>query len=341
MATKIVDSFTLPTQHFRMALRMFAGTPELVNALLQGSGVSVADLENPSFALPISALWPIWDNATAQFGVGWFLNLPILWSVEVQSEFGLAMRSAPNLGAAIDVVERFWHVRWPIGRATIVRNDEGYRLSFKRFAAHSDQNWDMGKSLAALNFATTAKAIVGERAQEICYDFDGQPPAFANKLEDLLAAQVTWNNEVSSVFVPHNLLGLVSPLVSRDSYLSMIDTLQRRAVMQSSHDSLTTKVHQILDDVEHGQLDVMAVAAKLGMSSRTLERRLASEGRSFRQLASYSFKKRLEALIVLPNTTADTLADALGYHDGSSLMRACRRHLGKPLSQIRDELQGR
>lgn len=324
-----------------MALRMFAGAPEVVNALLQGSGVSVADLENPSFALPISALWPIWDNATAQFGVGWFLDLPILWSVEVQSEFGLAMRFAPNLGEAIGVVERFWHVRWPIGRATVVRNDDGYRLSFMQIADYSDQNWDMGKSLAALNFATTAKAIIGDRAQEICYEFDGSPPAFADKLKDLLAAQVTWDNEVSSVFVPQNLLGLVSPLVNQDSYLSMIDSLQRRAAMQGGHGSLTTKVNQILDDVEHGQLDVMAVAAKLGMSSRTLERRLASEGRSFRQLASYSFKRRLEALIVLPNTTADTLADALGYHDGSSLMRACRRHLGKPLSQIRDELQGR
>lgn len=341
MTAKIVDSFTLPTQHFRMALRMFASNPAVVDALLQGSGVRVEDIEDPSFALPIAALWPIWDNATAQFGVGWFLNLPILWSVEVQSEFGLAMRSAPNLGAAIDVVERFWHVRWPIGRATIIRNDDGYRLSFKRFAAHSDQNWDMGKSLAALNFATTAKAIIGERAQEICYDFDGPPPAFASRLEELLAARVSWNHEVSSVFVPHDLLGIVSPLVNSDSYLSMIDALQRRAVMQSNHDSLTTKVNQILDTVERGQLDVVAVAAKLGMSARTLERRLAGEGRSFRQLAAFSFKTRLEALIVLPNTTADTLAEALGYHDGSSLMRACRRHLGKPLSQIRDELQSR
>jgi AraC-like DNA-binding protein len=341
MPTKIADSFTLPTQHFRMALRMFSGAPSVIDALLMGSGVSVADLDDPGFALPISALWPIWDNATTQFGVGWFLDLPILWSIEVQSEFGLAMRFAPNLATAIDIVEQFWHVRWPIGRATVTRDVDGYRLSFARMEQYSEQNWAMGKSLAALNFATTANAIIGERAREISYHFDGAPPIFAEKLEHLLAAPVTWGNKSASVFVPQNLLGIVSPLVNRESYLAMVDALQRRATMQSGRESVTHKVTEILDAVEQGQLDSTAVAKMLGISSRTLERRLAAEGRSFRQLAAYSFKKRLEALIVAPNTTADMLADALGYHDGSSLMRACRRYLGKPLSQIREELQPR
>jgi AraC-like DNA-binding protein len=341
MAIKKPDSFTLPTQHFRMALRMFAGAPELIDTLLNGSGVTVADLEDPEFALPISALWPIWDNATAQFGEGWFLDLPILWSVEVQSEFGLAMRLAANLAEAIDVVEEFWHVRWPIGRAIVTRDDAGYRLSLLQSSQFGEQNWKMGKSLAALNFATTARAIVGDDANQITYGFEGPPPIFAKKLEGLLAARVTWNNELTSVFVPRNLLSEVSPLVNRGSYLAMIDSLRRRAATQSTPDKMAAKVTEILDNVESGQLDVAAIAGMLGLSSRTLERRLASEGRTFRQLAAYSFRKRLEALLAGSNTTADALADQLGYHDGSSLMRACRRYLGKPLSQVRDELKER
>ena len=121
----------------------------------------------------------------------------------------------------------------------------------------------------------------------------------------------------------------------------MIDSLRRRAATQSAPDKMATKVAEILDNVESGQLDVAAIAGMLGLSSRTLERRLAGEGCTFRQLASYSFRKRLEALLAGPNTTADALADQLGYHDGSSLMRACRRYLGKPLSQVRDELKER
>lgn len=318
---------------------MFAGAPEMIDSLLEGSGVTVSDLENPQFALPISALWPIWDNATARLGDGWFLKLPILWSVEVQSEFGLAMRSAPTLADAINIVGEFWHVRWPIGRAVVSRSGDGYRLSFRRTLQISEKNWEAGKCLAALNFATTARAMIGDRADQISYDFDGPPLPFAARLEELLGAPVTWNNESASVFVPQNLLGLTSPLVNPEAFEAMIDALRRRAAMQNTPESIASRVTEILDGVSHGHLDATEAARILGMSSRTLERRLAREGRSFRQLAAYSFKRRLEKLIVTPNATADSLADALGYHDGSSLMRACRRYLGKPLSQIRDELQ--
>jgi AraC-like DNA-binding protein len=339
MLSKVTDSFTLPTQHFRMAVRMFAGAPEVIEALLSGSDVTPADLEDPQFALPISSLWTIWHNASRLFGDAWFLDLPILWSVEVQSEFGLAMRCAPNLAKAIDIVEEFWHVRWPIGRGTVVRTEEGYRLAFERTLEISDHIWQAGKCLAALNFSTTARAMIGDRASEISYDFDGPPLPFSNRLAEQLGAKITWNNATASVFVPASLLGLVSPFVNMDSFQALIDALRRRATLQRTPASIAARVTQILDGVTRGQLDADATARRLGISTRTLERQLAREGLSFRQLARASLLRRLEKLIVLPNTTADTLADALGYHDGSSLMRACRRFFGKPLSQIREELQ--
>jgi AraC-like DNA-binding protein len=341
MPTRKTGPFTLPTQHLRMALRMFSGTPEVVEALLLGSGVTVADMENPEFSLPLVALWPICENANAQFGCGWFLDLPILWSIDVQSEFGLAMRFAPSFAAAIELVDQYWHVRWPMGRAVLNKSDAGYQLVFQRTALISGQNWDMARSLAALNFSNTAKAIVGERADEISFQFDGPPPSYSGKLEALLGASVTWNNESASVFVPKPLLNMISPLVNRDSFLAMIDALQRRAKLQNLPKSLASKVAQILDNVTFGHSDAETVAKALGMSSRTMERHLAAEGRAFRLLAADSFKTRLEALVHEGHSTADTLAEQLGYHDGSSLMRACRRYLGKSLSQLRDELQAR
>ena len=221
------------------------------------------------------------------------------------------------------------------------KSEGGYELVLLRTAQISGQNWDMARSLAALNFSNTTRSIVGERTGEISYHFDGPPPPYSAKLAAFLGGSVTWDNEFASLYVPKVLLNIISPLVNRDSYQAMVAALQRREKLQNVPKSLASKVAHILDNVTIGHIDAVSVAKSLGMSSRTMERHLAAEGHAFRQLAANSFKTRLEALILAGHSTADTLAEQLGYHDGSSLMRACRRYLGKSLSQLRDELQAR
>jgi AraC-like DNA-binding protein len=66
-----------------------------------------------------------------------------------------------------------------------------------------------------------------------------------------------------------------------------------------------------------------------------MERRLAAEGNAFRTLLDGSLRRRFESAISEPDMTADRMADRLGYHDGSSLQRACRRWFGQPFSVVR------
>lgn len=114
MADNKCESLVLPTQHLRMALRMLNASTELVERLLKGTGLSPKDLENPQLKMPASAIWPVSDNIAAIFGEDWFLKLPVLWSSDIHSELGMAMRVAPDLRTAIDVLTEFAHIRWPV-----------------------------------------------------------------------------------------------------------------------------------------------------------------------------------------------------------------------------------
>jgi hypothetical protein len=75
----------------------------------------------------------------------------------------------------------------------------------------------------------------------------------------------------------------------------------------------------------------MFVAEKLGMSERTLTRRLAEEGVTFNEIL-----QQLNASLAIRHLgEISRIAWLLGYQDASSFSHACRRWTGKSPREIR------
>ena len=120
--------------------RMFGGADEAVRKLLDGTGLCQRDIEDPHLELPASALLTICDNVADMLGQDWFLNLPILWSTDAQSELGLAMRASPDFRVAIDVMSEFAHCRWPIIHLERRDDPRNIIISIGLLIAASQQN---------------------------------------------------------------------------------------------------------------------------------------------------------------------------------------------------------
>ncbi|MBB5752207.1 AraC family transcriptional regulator [Prosthecomicrobium pneumaticum] len=73
-----------------------------------------------------------------------------------------------------------------------------------------------------------------------------------------------------------------------------------------------------------GRPDVGAIARDLGMSERTLQRRITEEGTSFRTLLAEARREMSRALLAEPGTEIDEVACLLGYQDKTSFYRAFR-----------------
>jgi AraC-like DNA-binding protein len=328
----------LPSQHVRMALKLLSSTPDLIERLLQGSGLVATDLENPRFSLSMPAFRAIIDNAEALYGAGWFLNLPILWSIEVQSEFGLAIRFARNVETALDVLCQFAHVRWPFGRVDGIRTKAGYRLDFTPLVDFSPSQWQMLTTLVALNFQTTFSTMIGPSRSDhegIVYEMADDAPAYAARLDQLLLGRVSWGNPRMRFLVGSAHLHKSSMLANDTSFAAMIHVLREHSTRTRSHPGWTARARTVLATVTHGQLTAAEVARRLGLSRRTFERRLAEEGVSFRPLLEESLRDRLLDLVDRPGITAQAVAEMLGYHDASSIQRACRRWFGTPFGKVR------
>ncbi|MET0387024.1 MAG: AraC family transcriptional regulator ligand-binding domain-containing protein [Polyangiales bacterium] len=77
-----------------------------------------------------------------------------------------------------------------------------------------------------------------------------------------------------------------------------------------------------------GQFDIGAIAARCGVSDRTLRRRLQDAGTSFRDLSDEVRRVRALELIDEGHQQVNHLAEAVGYRDPAAFSRAFRRWTG-------------
>ena len=129
------------------------------------------------------------------------------------------------------------------------------------------------------------------------------------------------------------------PLVTSDRYL--LETLRpycedavkaRRTAAGSLRASVENEIYRLLP---HGRASVETVARALGVSPRTLARRLAEEGTNFAKLIDDLRRTLSHQYVREPDFTLAQIAWLLGYERSESFTHAFRRWTGRPPSQVR------
>lgn len=83
-----------------------------------------------------------------------------------------------------------------------------------------------------------------------------------------------------------------------------------------------------------------SIAAQLGLSVRTLQRRLEEEGSSFRAALDRARCERARKRLSEPNVSISCIADELGFADVAAFSKAFRRWTGTPPSALRRKTRG-
>ncbi|WP_262300264.1 AraC family transcriptional regulator [Microvirga sesbaniae] len=133
------------------------------------------------------------------------------------------------------------------------------------------------------------------------------------------------------------------PLVTADPYLNRIlrdyhqESLDQH---RKFHDSLRVRVENaIMPRLPHGTATIGSIASDLGMSSRTLSRRLADDGLTFTTILD-DLRSNLSRRY-LPNRTLSVsqIAWLLGYKELSSFVHAFQRWTGTTPTDVRRQLK--
>lgn len=324
-----LEQLPMTLGYFRLILRCFGDTPEHRAAILAGTGVTDDVLGDPSADISLFQQTRQIGNVAALCGDGWPLRAPELWNAASHGSVGVAALAAPDLASTIDVITRFGFVRAPFYRATLRRGPTWSQLEYELTVPIEERDWRPMIEIAFLSVRTVIASVLVASPSTAQYVFACAEPAHAAQLRALLGDEVTYGGARNLIRFPTAWLALQSPFADPTLYGVAIGELKAALARITAPLGLRGRVERLLSTLLAGRLSADEVARMLGVSRRTLARRLAEADTGYRELVDAELRARAERLLRDGGLSHARIAAELGYQDPTSFSRACRRWFGR------------
>jgi AraC-like DNA-binding protein len=155
-----------------------------------------------------------------------------------------------------------------------------------------------------------------------------RPSPGASRHRELLGCPVQFGATASVIFLSHEVAAL--PLSSADPNLrsALGEVVKRLDLAPAEASGLEVAIRSRLRDLmPRGQITAAAVARTMGLSERTLHRRVATIGKTFQEVLD-DFRARESERLLRAKRPLVEIAMALGYADQTAWSRAFRRWKG-------------
>lgn len=309
---------------------------------LSGTGLSLRDAESdevPSTCTGLAAALEGCATAAASPHVGFRLPHELLY--RRYDAATLVARTAPTARAALEAVERFAPLVFPslVARVTVVETGSGEELEFSgSIAGHArGLGYRVESYLLALLLVFGRRGglpFTPRRARFICARRGDITPI----VRALGTSDLAFGSETFGLSVP--LAEAEQPFPNADPLLSATaDRLASGALRDVPQPSnlartLESRIVATLPSVpEAGEM-----SRALGMSERTLQRRLETEGTTFSALLDRVREREARRLVGDGRESLMSIATALGFRDLPAFSRAFKRWTGAPPGMLRREM---
>jgi AraC-like DNA-binding protein len=235
------------------------------------------------------------------------------------------MMSAPTLGAALYEMTRFAPVALhrPTTAALTVDKDSTTFLFGPEYGGRIYSEY-----VAALLMRIFRYLIDDPQLKPIAARFTHSPPADLGPRYEVFGTELLYDQ-------PRNALVLSAEQAGRPCAhaSSILHSLHERALQDALHAELEEALlHRVRSELEnglaHGAPTMTSVARSLGMSERTLQRRLHERATSFERLLQEVRREKTLQLLSEHSISLEAVARATGYCDASSFHRAFRAWTG-------------
>ncbi|HEY7977963.1 MAG TPA: AraC family transcriptional regulator ligand-binding domain-containing protein [Rhizomicrobium sp.] len=309
--------------YFRLIHRCFGQGNSA--ALLEGTGVRERDLSNPSAEISLFQQVRQVENVTALHGAGWAFSQPELWNPSAHGAIAVAMLAAPTIGDSVEVLRRYSHVRAPFFRMHIKPQRAAVVLEYELTVPLEEPQWRPMMEIAFVAVRAMVQASLGRAPSEMQFFFAGATPSYDAKVRAGLSQHVKYDAALNHIVLPKDWMEIPSTAADSALYRNALSELQGALARLDDPVDLRAQVERLLQTMPDGRLGADDVARALGVSRRTLTRRLRDADTQFRDLLDGELKSRAANLLRHAKLSRDEIAERLGYRDPTSFSRACRR----------------
>jgi AraC-like DNA-binding protein len=253
-------------------------------------------------------------------------------------EIGLlyyVMASSQTLGDALKRVARYSQIT---NEALVVRYREGNRLiinlSYSGVPRHSDRHQIEFCMFAALRICRvlTGQNLVPQHFSIAHYRSEGTA-----EMSRFVGTKVEFGADTDELALNSNAREL--PIIHADNHLNDLLLKYCEAALAdrgAGESQLRTSVENAISSVlPHGRVLIEDVARSLGMSKRTLARKLSNEGLNYSEIFEHLRRDLAVRYLDDRKMHVSKIAWLLGFHEVSAFTHAFKRWTGKTPSQLR------
>jgi len=303
-------------------------------ALLATLGVERALLDEVDARLPVSVDLALWAEAPRLTGDDCFgLHAAERVRPGAFDVLGYSLRTSADVGSAFSRLvryDRFLHEQSEMGLA--VHGAEA-RLTFQLFPEGTPRQ-QAEFSLAV--FLLFAREATGRDVTPVAVEFGHPEPADVSEHRRIFRAPLRFSRPRPALVFPRAVLGL--PLRQADPVLlAILEKQVARLVARfpPAEDPVERLRRLVAGRIAVGEPTVESMARELGLSPRTLHRRLREGGTSFREIVDGLRREMAVAYLADPRVAIAEAAYLLGFSEASAFHRSFKRWTGRTPAEYR------
>lgn len=238
---------------------------------------------------------------------------------------GAAAATAPSVREGLQVLENFARLHASYIKVELVSNLQALSLRIRYLE-------DLGEleryhvEAGVMLIQHYVEMLSGRILDDAEYRMNFDAPAYAGAYGDCLHSPVSYGFETASLELRHDWLDLPSPYYNAEIWHQAQSLLQQRiaALGDGGNPTYSQHLSALLRAYEPPLPDLAAVAARLYLSPRTLNRRLQREGSSFREIKAAVLATWARQYLAQTDCSVEAIAITLGYQDVANFRRAFR-----------------
>jgi AraC-like DNA-binding protein len=233
--------------------------------------------------------------------------------------------NSPTIGAGILNVERYLHVydssaKWLF----TTEGNRGY-IRFVLTGLGAEQLRQSNEHGMAI-IINTLRMMAGSHWAPEEIQFAHQAPESTSEHHRIFRAPVVFGCETNAVVIELDFIERQVPAADQQLYQIMTQYLDRVLSEMPREDGFVSSIRKaIAESMRDGDPKLARVAKKMGMGSRTLQRRLKEYGSDFKQLVEDTRQRFAVSYLKDPKNTLTEIAFLLGYSELSAFHRAFKR----------------
>jgi len=316
--------------------RAAAGRGVPAGALYRAVGIDPEMLNDPDARIPFAQIVALYEQAATLTGDDAFgLHVGEHADPTAFDVLGYSVINSPTFGDALDRVVRYNSI-WTNGSCFTVETVNGQTRVVYLYLddAIQERRQDAEMTFAAL-------AVLGRRVTNVDWSpseirFQHQQPRETTEHERIFQCPIFFAATTNEVVFDSVYSSL--PIIKADpSLCALLDRHARELLARyPREDSLVERIRTLLkDELNGGDASLEVVAERLGMSARTLQRKLQASGTSHQELLDEMRRDLAVRYLREPGMAVCEVAYLLGFSESSAFHRAFKRWTGTTPSEFR------